>query len=131
MLFRLILLFTLLPLIDLAILLKIGGYIGFKYTLAIVIATGFIGAYLARMEGRHIIARIKFDISRGRMPADELIGGLCVVVGGAFLLAPGLITDALGFFLVLPITRTSFINVIKNRFRRILVEGNMWFYFRK
>ncbi len=131
MLFRLILLFTLLPLIDLAILLKIGGYIGFKYTLAIVIATGFIGAYLARMEGRHIIARIKFDISRGRMPADELIGGLCVVVGGAFLLAPGLITDALGFFLVLPVTRNLFIDAIKGRFKRMLIERDVRFYFRR
>lgn len=131
MLLRLILLFTLLPFIDFAILLKIGGHIGFKYTLAIVIVTGFMGAYFARREGRHIISKIKFDISQGRMPADELLGGLCVILGGAFLLAPGLITDTLGFFLVLPITRISFINAIKNRFRKMLVEGNMWFYFRK
>ncbi|HZK58234.1 MAG TPA: FxsA family protein [Clostridia bacterium] len=129
MLFRLILLFTLLPFIDFAILLKIGSHIGFKYTLAIVIVTGFIGAYLTKREGRHIIARIKYDISRGRMPADELLGGLCVVVGGAFLLAPGIITDVLGLFLVLPITRNPFINAIKNRFRRMLTEGNIWFYF--
>lgn len=131
MLLRLILLFTLLPLIDFAILLKIGSHIGFKYTLAIVIITGFTGAYLARSEGRYIIERIKFDISQGRLPADELMGGLCVIVGGAFLLAPGLITDALGFFLVLPITRTLFINVMKNRLKRMLTEGNVWFYFRR
>ena len=131
MLFRLILLFTLLPLIDLAILLKIGSYIGFKYTLAIVIATGFIGAYLARMEGRYIITRIRSDISQGRMPADELMGGLCVIIGGAFLLAPGLITDTLGFFLVLPITRNLFIDTIKNKFKRMFIEGDVRFYFRR
>ncbi|MFW5647859.1 MAG: FxsA family protein [Candidatus Alkaliphilus sp. MAG34] len=129
MLFRLILLFTLLPLIDFAILLKIGSHIGFKYTLAIVIGTGFTGAYLAKREGRHIISRIRSDIGQGRMPADELLGGLCVVVGGAFLLAPGIITDVLGFFLVLPITRIPFINAIKNKFRKMLTEGNIWFYF--
>lgn len=129
MLFRLILLFTLLPFIDFAILLKIGSHIGFKYTLAIVIGTGLIGAYLSKREGRHIIERIKSDISQGRMPADELLSGLCVVVGGAFLLAPGIITDVLGFFLVLPITRIPFINAIKNKFRKMLTEGNIWFYF--
>ncbi|HZJ76976.1 MAG TPA: FxsA family protein [Oscillospiraceae bacterium] len=131
MLLRLILLFTLLPLIDFAILLKIGNHIGFRYTLAIVIITGFVGAYLAKSEGRHIIQRIRFDISRGRLPADELIEGLCVIVGGSFLLAPGLITDALGIFLVLPFTRILFINAIKNRFKRMLTEGNVWFYFKK
>ena len=84
MLLRLILLFTLLPFIDFAILLKIGSRIGFEYTLAIVIITGFAGAYFAKREGRHIISRIKFDISQGRIPADELIGGLCVIVGELF-----------------------------------------------
>lgn len=131
MLFKLILLFTILPLVDLAILIKIGSYIGLKYTLAIVIVTGFTGAYFAKREGRDIITKIKFDISQGKMPADELIGGLCVIVGGAFLLAPGLITDALGLFLVLPVTRTTFINMIKRRFKQMLTGGNLWFYFRR
>ncbi|MBU5675029.1 FxsA family protein [Alkaliphilus sp. MSJ-5] len=131
MLFKLILLFTLLPLLDFAILLKIGSYIGFKYTLAIVIVTGLTGAYFAKREGRDIITKIKFDISQGKMPADELIGGLCVILGGAFLLAPGLITDALGLMLVLPITRIPFINMIKRRFKSMLTGGNLWFYFRR
>lgn len=131
MLFRLVLLFTVLPFLELAILLKIGEYIGFKYTFLIIIITGFIGAYLAKKEGRHIITRIKFDMSQGRMPADKLLEGLCVLLGGAFLLAPGLITDILGFFLVLPITRIPFINIIKNKFRKMIAEGNIWFYFGK
>lgn len=131
MLFKLILLFTLLPLIDFAILLNIGSYIGFKYTLAIVILTGLTGAYFAKREGRDIITKIKFDISQGKMPADELLGGLCVIIGGAFLLAPGLITDVLGLMLVLPITRTSFVNIIKRRFKSMLTGGSLWFYFRR
>lgn len=131
MLFKLILLFTLLPLIDFAILLNIGSYIGFKYTVAIVILTGLTGAYFAKREGRDIITKIKFDISQGKMPADELLGGLCVIIGGAFLLAPGLITDVLGLMLVLPITRTSFVNIIKRRFKSMLTGGSLWFYFRR
>ncbi len=131
MLFRLILLFTLLPFLDLVILLKLGGHIGLEHTLIIIVVTGFMGAYLAKREGRHIIANIKSDIIQGRLPADELIGGLCVLAGGVFLLAPGLVTDILGLFLVLPATRILFINAIKNKFRRMLTEGNVWFYFRK
>jgi len=79
MLLKLILLFTLLPLIDFAILLKLGSYIGFNYTLILVIITGITGAYFAKREGRDILNKIKFDISQGKMPADELIGGLCVI----------------------------------------------------
>ena len=126
MLLRLILLFTLLPLVDFAILLKIGSYIGFKYTLAIVIITGFTGAYLAKNQGRHIIARIRFDISQG---APDEHRGLCVIVGGVFF-GSWLITDTLGFFSS-AIYRTLFINILKNRFKKMITEGNVWFYFRK
>lgn len=131
MLVKLILTFTLLPLLDFALLLKIGTYIGFKYTLTIVIITGFAGAYLTKKEGRNIIRQIKFNMSQGKMPADELIGGLCLILGGAFLLAPGLITDFIGFLLVLPFSRVFFVNHIKNKFKKVLREGRVSFYFRR
>jgi len=131
MLLKLILLFTLLPLIDFAILLKLGSYIGFNYTLILVIITGITGAYFAKREGRDILNKIKFDISQGKMPADELIGGLCVIVGGAFLLSPGLITDTIGLMLVLPFTRGFFVNMIKTRFKDMLAGGNIWFNFKR
>jgi len=131
MLLKLILLFTLLPLIDFAILLKIGSYIGFNYTIIIVIITGVTGAYFAKREGRDILNKIKFDMSQGKMPADELIGGLCVIIGGAFLLSPGLITDTIGLMLVLPITRIPFVNIIKARFKDMLTGGNIWFDFKR
>ena len=131
MLLKLILLFTLIPLIDFGILLNIGDYIGFRYTITIVIITGFVGAYFAKREGRDIIHKIKFDISQGRMPTDELIGGLCVIIGGAFLLSPGLITDGLGLLLVLPITRTFFVHIIKRKFKNMLTGGKFWFYLKR
>lgn len=131
MLLRLILMFTLLPLIDFAILLKIGDYIGFTYTIVIVIITGTLGAYFAKREGRDILNKIKFDISQRRMPADELLGGLCVIIGGAFLLSPGLITDALGLALVMPATRTYFVTKIKEKFKNMITGGNFRFYFRR
>lgn len=131
MLLKLILLFTLLPLLDLAILIRIGNYIGFPYTIALVLLTGALGAYFAKREGRNVISKIKFDISQGRMPADELIGGLCIILGGAFLVAPGIITDTIGLLLVLPISRTYFIHIIKQRFKSMITSGNLWFYFRR
>jgi len=131
MLLKLILLFTLLPLIDFAVLLRIGNYIGFTYTIIIVIITGVVGAYLAKIEGRGIINKIKFDLSQGKMPADELIGGLCVIIGGAFLLSPGLITDTLGFILVVPLTRIYFVNILKEKFKDMVNGGNVWFYFKR
>ncbi len=131
MLLKLILLFTVVPLLDFALLLRIGDYIGFTYTILLVIATGTIGAYFAKREGKDILNRIKFDMSQGRMPADELIGGLCVIIGGVCLISPGLITDILGFILVFPITRIPFINMIKRRFKEMLLGGNVWFYYKK
>lgn len=131
MFFKLILLFTVVPLLDFALLLKVGDYIGFINTVILVIATGAIGAYFAKREGRDILNKIKFDMSQGRMPADELLGGLCVIIGGVCLVSPGLITDALGFSLVLPITRIPFVNMIRRRFKEMILSGNVKFYFKK
>jgi UPF0716 protein FxsA len=65
------------------------------------------------------------------MPADELLGGLCVIIGGAFLLSPGLITDVLGLILVMPLTRIYFVSIVKKRFKDMLASGNLWFYFKR
>lgn len=131
MFLKLILLFTVVPLLDFALLLKVGDYIGFINTVILVIATGAIGAYFAKREGRDILNKIKFDMSQGRMPADELLGGLCVIIGGVCLVSPGLITDALGFALVLPITRIPFVNMIRRRFKEMILSGNVKFYFKR
>ncbi len=131
MFLKLILLFTVVPLLDFALLLKVGDYIGFINTIILVIATGAIGAYFAKREGRDILNKIKFDMSQGRMPADELLGGLCVIIGGVCLVSPGLITDALGFALVLPVTRIPFVNMIRRRFKEMILSGNVKFYFKR
>lgn len=131
MLFKLILLFTVIPIVELALLLKINTYIGLGYTLLIVLITGVLGAYLAKTEGKGIIKNIKFEMSQGRMPGDELVNGLCVLIGGAFLLTPGLITDATGFILVIPFTRAVIKKFVKGRLRYMLQEGTFKFYYRK
>lgn len=127
---RLILLFTMVPLIELAILFKLNQYVGLGYTLGIVIFTGVLGAYLAKSQGNQILFRIRTEMGEGRMPGDELINGLCVLIGGAMLLTPGILTDTTGFILVLPGTRHLVKVFIKNKLRKMIDEGKVNFYFR-
>ncbi|WP_026476728.1 FxsA family protein [Alkaliphilus transvaalensis] len=131
MLGKLILLFTIIPIVELALILKLNSYIGLSYTLLIVLLTGVAGAYLAKKEGRGILNNIKMDMAQGRMPGDELVNGLCVLIGGAFLLTPGLLTDVTGFILVIPFTRGVLKSFIKRRLRQMVEDGTFTFYYRK
>lgn len=130
MLTKLILLFTIVPIVELSLLFKLNGYIGFVYTLGIVIFTGVLGAYLAKSQGREILFRLKYEMGQGRLPGEQLINGLCVLVGGAMLLTPGILTDMLGFILVIPITREVVKVYIKAKLQKMVNEGNANFYFR-
>lgn len=130
MLMKLILLFTLVPLTELALLMKLSRYIGVLYTVGIVLFTGVLGAYLAKSQGKEILFRIKYEMQQGNLPGEQLINGLCVLVGGAMLLTPGILTDLFGFILVIPISREIIKIYIKKKFKRMIEEGNMNFYFR-
>lgn len=131
MLFKLMLLFTVVPIIELMLLFRLSRYIGFQYTIIIVLVTGVVGAFLAKREGKGIIKRIKVEISDGRVPGDELINGLCVIVGGAMLLTPGIITDAAGFILVISPTRKILITAIKRKIKNMIQDGTVSFYFKR
>jgi UPF0716 protein FxsA len=102
MFLRLLLLFTVVPLIELFLLVKLGTVIGIGPTVLIVISTGVLGAFLARRQGLGVLRRISQDLNEGRLPANALIDGLLILIAGAVLLTPGLITDALGFLLLVP-----------------------------
>lgn len=105
MLFKLFLLFTIIPLIELSILIKVGSLIGVLNTISIVIITGFLGAYLARSQGISVIRDIQSDLAEGRLPSHRLFDAACILAGGVVLLTPGLITDFLGLLLLMPFTR--------------------------
>ena len=130
MLMRLILLFTIVPLVELAILFKLNAYIGFFSTIGIVIFTGVLGAYLAKSQGKEILFRIRYEMQDGRLPGDQLINGLCVLVGGAMLLTPGILTDMVGFTLVIPVTREFVKGFVKDKLQRMVDEGKVNLYFR-
>lgn len=112
----LILLFTVVPAVELALLLAIGRSIGLWPTLAIILATGILGGLLAKSQGLRVVRRIQEDLAAGRPPAYGLLDGLLILVGGLLLLAPGIITDLLGLVLLVPVTR----DLLKHRIRAAL-----------
>jgi len=125
MLGYLILLFTLVPLIELAILLKFGQFIGVGLTIFIVIATGIIGAYLARLQGFLTLRRIESDINSSIMPTDKLFDGLIILCSGILLLTPGFITDLIGFLGLIPFSRNLFKKWVKSKARDMINQGRV------
>lgn len=105
--FSLFLLFTAIPLVELWLLVVLGRRVGLLPTIALVLFTGALGAYLARTQGLQTLGRIREELDAGRMPAAALLDGLLILVAGAVLLTPGLLTDVFGFSLLLPATRNG------------------------
>ena len=105
MFIRLLLIFTFIPVLELIILIKVGAWIGVAPTIALILLTGFAGAYLARTQGLDLAIRIQRELKEGRLPAEELLDGAMILVGGLLLLTPGFFTDLTGFILLVPGTR--------------------------
>ena len=121
----LIILFTLLPALELFVLIKVGAVIGAGNTILIIILTGFWGAYLARLQGFLVLQKIQENQARGQMPASELVDGVLILVGGIVLLTPGFITDLIGFLLLIPLTRALIKIWVKKHFENAIKQGNI------
>ena len=105
MFFRLLLLFTLVPLVELFLLIEIGRVLGAPATIALVLVTGALGAWLARTQGLKTLARVRREWLEGQIPAEALLDGVFILLAGAVLLTPGILTDLAGFFLLVPAGR--------------------------
>jgi len=105
MFFKLFLIFTVVPVIELALLIKIGTVIGTLNTIMLVIFTAMLGAYLVKMEGIGVITRFQQNMMEGRFPAEEIFDGALILIAGALLVTPGVTTDMIGFLLVIPASR--------------------------
>ena len=114
---RLAALFVLVPAAELALLYWLAGYVGFWPEVALIVCTGFAGAALARYQGAETARRLRADAAAGRVPADAAVDGVLILVAGAFLLTPGLLTDAAGFALLIPGLRRSVKRALVRRFR--------------
>lgn len=125
MLFQLLLLFTLIPLIELAVMIKVGGIIGIGPTIAMVLAAGVLGAALARHEGLRTLHGVQADVAAGRVPGDRIIDALLILVAGVLLVAPGFVTDVIALLLLIPPVRVLARRYLKKRFAASLTIMNM------
>ena len=119
----LLLLFVLVPLVELWLLLQVGAVVGAGPTLGLVILTGVVGASLARREGLRTMQQMMDVTSRGEVPHAHLLHAMAIFLGGALLLTPGILTDVLGFSLLIPQTRALLEAYIMRWFQRKVASG--------
>ncbi|WP_164021231.1 FxsA family protein [Pyxidicoccus trucidator] len=121
----LLLAFTVVPFIELYLLLAIGREVGFMPTLAMVLLTGLVGASLARREGARVMRSWRESMARGQVPEDGILSGALVLVGGALLVAPGVFTDVVGLLLLIPPTRRFVAARLRRSLERKVREGSV------
>ncbi|MCK5802820.1 MAG: FxsA family protein [Lentisphaeria bacterium] len=121
MLLKLFILFVTVPIIELFLLAKMGAAIGWPETFALVLFTGMTGAYLAKREGLDALASIRKAGAEGRVPTLELLDGAMILASGLLLITPGILTDAVGFLLLIPSVRTRFRHSLALRWKRHIV----------
>jgi UPF0716 protein FxsA len=119
--------FTLVPAFEIYVFIKVAGAVGTLQTIAMIIVTGVLGAYLARREGFAVLRRLQSQIQAGHLPADELIDGAMILVGGALLLTPGFLTDVLGLALVIPPLRAVLKDLLRKYLRHKFQRGAIRF----
>jgi UPF0716 protein FxsA len=125
MLLKLFLAFTLIPIVEIYLLIEVGGVIGAFNTVALVIATGFAGAYLARLQGIQTMMQVRYSLQQGLMPAEQILDALIIFVAGIVLLTPGFITDTAGLLLLIPETRNYFKRFLKIKFTHWIKNQNI------
>lgn len=101
----LFILFIVMPIAEIAVLIQVGGAIGGWTTIGIVILTAFIGTAMLRQQGIATLNKAQLRMQNGEMPAEQMLEGLLLLIGGVLLLTPGFITDFFGFCTLVPISR--------------------------
>lgn len=118
--FILLIAFIAVPLAEIALLVKVGQHIGLLWTILIVILTAVIGTTLLRQQGFGVLSRATEALAAGRMPVETVIEGLFLLISGAFLLTPGLLTDTVGFLFLVPPIRMA---IAKWTLKKLLASG--------
>jgi UPF0716 protein FxsA len=122
-LIRLLILFTVVPIIEIYLIIKTGQVIGPLPTVILLLAISFAGAWLVRAQGFQTLRSIRNELAQGRLPAAQLLDGAMVLAGGVLLLTPGFLTDLLGLFFLLPITRPFIKRLVGSWLQRRLDHG--------
>ena len=104
---RLLFLFTVVPLVELFLLMKVSAVLGLSGTIGLVLLTGVVGAALARREGLALLARLQKEIEAGFPTGNRVVEGLLILLGGVLLITPGVLTDLVGLLMVFPLSRRA------------------------
>jgi UPF0716 protein FxsA len=122
---RLLLLFIVLPAVELALLIEIGQRIGTLATLSLIVASGVVGAALARSQGLQVLSNVRTRVNAGELPADSLLDGLLILIASALLVTPGVLTDAFGFVCLIPACRGVLKREILRRLQKAVAENRV------
>ena len=125
MFLKLFLAFTLVPVIEIYLFIKLGSVFGAFNTVILVVVTGFAGAYLARLQGMQTMLRVRASLQQGIMPTEELIDALIIFAAGLVLLTPGFLTDVTGLLLLFPVTRFHFKRWVRSKFKQWVGNQNI------
>jgi UPF0716 protein FxsA len=125
---KLLLLFILIPAIELVLLLKIGSLIGILPTVGIIVITGIVGASLARQQGLGVLRQMQSEMAGGQLPAGSIIDGVLILMAAALLLTPGFLTDMVGFTVLVPGGRTLIKKLVTRRIEHAVRQGNLAFH---
>jgi UPF0716 protein FxsA len=134
---RLLLLLTIVPIVELFVMLKVHGAIAERYgtqtgllvTFGAILFTGMLGAYLARSQGLGVLRELQRSTAEGKFPARTLTDGAMVLVGGAMLLTPGFLTDLFGLSLLIPFTRNAYRRILSAWIARKIQRGEAFVRF--
>ena len=125
---RLFLLFTVVPLVELYLLIAVGRLLGPVPTIGLVLLTGALGAWFARLEGAKVLRRWQEALARQQLPKDGVIDGLLIFIGGLMLITPGILTDIAGLSMVMPPTRRVIAGFVRAWFERQIATGRVQMY---
>jgi len=118
-----IVLFLIVPVIEIYFLIQVGSIIGAFPTILLILSTAIIGAFLLRQQGLSTLSRFQNNLASGTLPAQEIIEGILLAVGGALLMTPGFVTDTMGFACLIPVTRKRLAKYIMARSGKKMSAG--------
>jgi UPF0716 protein FxsA len=120
----LVLLFVIVPIVEIVVIIQVGQVIGAWWTVVLLVVDSLLGAWLLRREGARAWRAFRQALQEGRWPGDEVAQGAMVIVGGTLLLTPGFVTDVVGFILLIPVSRRVLSRTVRSRVRERVI-GDM------
>jgi UPF0716 protein FxsA len=120
----LLLLFVVLPAVELYLLVVVGKHMGVLNTVGLIVITGMLGWWLVKAQGMSTLRRIRAETAQGRLPAEEMVSGLCLLGTGLLLITPGFLTDTVGFLVLIPPLRRALARQLMRRFKmKVMSSG--------